>query len=43
MEGEKGWEGTPLTRIEKKAEEVIFRIHSTQKWSKPKAKSIECM
>jgi hypothetical protein len=37
--GEKGREGTPLMRIEKKAEEVRFRIQFTQEESKPKAKS----
>jgi hypothetical protein len=41
--GEKGREGTPLMRIEKKAEEVRFRIQSTQEGSKPKARSIERM
>jgi hypothetical protein len=35
--GEKGQEGTPLIRIEKKVEQVRFEIHSTQVWSTPKA------
>jgi hypothetical protein len=43
LEGEKGLEGTPLTRREKKAEEVKFKIQSTQVWSKSKAKSIARM
>jgi hypothetical protein len=30
LEGEKGQEGTPLIRMEKKAEEVRFRIQFTQ-------------
>jgi hypothetical protein len=41
--GEKGWEGTPLTRIEKKVEEVSLMIQSTQWLSKPKASRRECM
>jgi hypothetical protein len=28
--GEKGWEGTSLTRIEKKAKEVSLMIEATQ-------------
>jgi flavorubredoxin len=36
--GEKGWEGTPLMRIENKVEEVRFKIQSTQVGAKPKAK-----
>ena len=36
LEAEKGREGTPLTRIENKAEEVRFKIQFTQSWSKPK-------
>jgi hypothetical protein len=30
LEGEKGFDGTPLMRREKKAEEVRFTIHVTQ-------------
>ena len=30
LEGEKGLDGTPFTRMEKKAEEVRFRIQFTQ-------------
>ena len=30
LEGDKGREGTPLTRREKKTEEVKFKIQSTQ-------------
>jgi hypothetical protein len=41
--GEKGREGTPLMRIEKKEEEVRFMIQSTQEGSNPKARSIECI
>jgi hypothetical protein len=41
--GEKGQEGTPLMRIEKKAEEVRFRIQLTQEESKPNAKRTERM
>jgi hypothetical protein len=41
--GEKGREGTPLMRIEKKAEEVRFRIQLTQEESKPNAKRTERM
>jgi len=41
--GEKGQEGTPLIRIEKKEEEVRFEIHSTQVWLKLKASSIARM
>jgi hypothetical protein len=43
LEGEKGFEGTPLTRIEKKAVEVRFIIQVTQLESKPKASSIACI
>ena len=41
--GEKGRDGTPLMRIEKKAEEVRFRIQLTQEESKPNAKRTERM
>jgi hypothetical protein len=41
--GEKGKEGTPLMRIEKKVEEVRFRIEFTQEGSKLNANSTECM
>jgi hypothetical protein len=41
--GEKGREGTPLMRIEKKVEEVKFKIYSTQVGAKPKASSTDCM
>ena len=40
LEGEKVLEGIPLTKMEKKAEEVKFMIHVTQLWSKLKAKSM---
>jgi hypothetical protein len=40
LEGEKGCEGTPLTRIEKKAVEVRFTIQVTHLESKPKDSSI---
>jgi hypothetical protein len=30
LEGEKGFDGTPLIRIEKNTEEVRFTIHVTQ-------------
>jgi len=40
LEGEKGFKGTPLTRIEKKVMEVRFIIQATQLESKPKASSI---
>jgi hypothetical protein len=35
--GVKGWEGTPLTRMEKKDEEVSCMIQAIQVVSKPKA------
>jgi hypothetical protein len=41
--GEKGREGTPLIRIEKKAEEVRLRIQSTQAGAKPKARRTDFM
>jgi hypothetical protein len=41
--GEKGLEGTPLTKIEKKAEEVSFMIHSIQSALNPKAERMDCM
>jgi len=37
-EGEKGLEGTPLTKMEKKVEEVSFMIQSIQSTLNPKAK-----
>jgi hypothetical protein len=43
LEGEKGREGTPSTRIEKKDEEVRFKIQFTQSWSKPKEFKIEVL
>ena len=36
-EGKKCWEGVPLTRIEKKVEEIRFMIHAIQLVLKPKA------
>ena len=35
--GEKGGEGIPLTRIEKKVEEMRFIIHLIHNWWKPKS------
>ena len=40
LEAEKGQEGTPLTRIEKKAIEVRFMIQLTHVRSKPKARKV---
>jgi hypothetical protein len=41
LEGEKGHEGTPLIKMEKKAEEVRLRIQSTQAGAKPKARRVD--
>jgi hypothetical protein len=37
LEGEKGLEGIPLTRMENMADEVRLTIQETQEGSKPKA------
>jgi hypothetical protein len=37
LDGEKGYEGTTLTRIEKKVEEMRFIIQEIQSLLKPKA------
>jgi hypothetical protein len=42
-EGEKGLEGTLLTKMEKKAEEVSFMILSIQSELNPKVERTECM
>jgi hypothetical protein len=39
--GEKGCEGMPLIRIEKKVEEVKLRIQSTQAGANPKERSTD--
>lgn len=39
--GKKGWEGTPLTKIEKKAEEVSLMIQCIEWLLEPKASSKE--
>ena len=43
LEGWKGREGIPFTKIEKKVEETRFITHLTQIGEKQKAVSILCM
>jgi hypothetical protein len=43
QEGEKIWEGNPLTNIEKKEEEVSFIIHCIQSLLNPKIETRECI
>jgi hypothetical protein len=41
LEGEKGLEGTPLIRMENRADEVRLTIQETHEGSKPKARRVE--
>jgi hypothetical protein len=41
LEGEKVFEGTPLMRMENRAEEVRLMIQETQMGSKPKARRFD--
>jgi hypothetical protein len=41
LEGEKGFEGTPLMRMENKVEEVRLKIQETQMGSKTKARRVD--
>jgi len=41
LKGEKGFEGTPLMRMENRAEEVRLTIQETQLGSKLKARRVE--
>ena len=41
LEGEKGFEGTPLMGMENRAEEVRLTIQETQMGSKPKARRVD--
>jgi hypothetical protein len=43
LEGEKVLEGTPLTKMENRADEVRLNIQDTHKGSKPKARRVGFM